>query len=166
MPKLFRSPVRLAPEARQAQIDALTTTLVNGLAFWHALKVAHWHTKGPMFGPLHPFFGSIADAIDGVNDTVAERVITLGGLVPMSPKLLAEKATISDLPPEETRDLALVGAVAARYDAYLALLQAASAEAIRHPEDPGTINMLAGAIESLEKIDWQLIAHLERGGAG
>ncbi|MBK8097511.1 MAG: hypothetical protein IPK26_10405 [Planctomycetes bacterium] len=41
--------------------------------------------KGPHFAALHPLFDQFATELDGFNDGVAERMLTLGGLAVVNP---------------------------------------------------------------------------------
>jgi len=42
-------------------------------------KQAHWNVKGPNFIALHKLFDDVAEEIEEYIDTVAERVVALGG---------------------------------------------------------------------------------------
>jgi starvation-inducible DNA-binding protein len=42
-------------------------------------KHAHWNVKGPQFIALHELFDSVATALEGHSDALAERAVSLGG---------------------------------------------------------------------------------------
>ncbi|MGH9430889.1 MAG: DNA starvation/stationary phase protection protein Dps [Terriglobia bacterium] len=69
------------PEAnRQAIIALLNARLADAVDLFTQVKWAHWNVKGIHFIALHELFDSVAEHIEEQTDTIAERVVTLGGV--------------------------------------------------------------------------------------
>lgn len=162
MPTTFPSPVKLTSENRDALVASLYAALCDGIDFYNAAKIAHWHTKGPFFGPLHALFGELADTVSEVNDDIAERIITLGALTPATTRAVAAKSSLPEIPLTATGGLDLVRILSPRFQLYHATLQTAYGEADLRKE-AGTIDLVGGVLRRLEKAGWQLLSHLEPG---
>jgi starvation-inducible DNA-binding protein len=156
---MYRSPNSL-PEASRGRIAAaLDATLADGIDLHGALKSAHWNLKGPLFATLHPLFETIAVDLEGHNDDVAERAVTLGGRVHGTARHVASASRLAPYPEETTRDLDHVRLLADRIDGYLAGVRSARATADEE-KDQDTVDLLTGVVEALEKHGWFLRATL------
>lgn len=168
MPRSFRSSVQLPNLDRERLHAAIDPRLVDGIAFYDQLKLAHWNVKGPGFKPFHTFLGEIASQVDDVNDRLAERLIALGGVALATSKAVAETNTLPAMPTEpETRAMPLLRMIADSFDVYLRGLQTLNVVAAQvngGAGDAGTVNLLGDVLEGLEKTQWQLLSHLEDGG--
>ncbi len=68
------------PEKDRIEIvGMLNTTLASMLDLYGQIKQAHWNVKGPEFISLHLLFDRIAEEVENEADTVAERIMALGG---------------------------------------------------------------------------------------
>lgn len=68
------------PQATRKKIVALLQPTLTELTDLRLqAKQAHWNVKGPNFIALHQLFDAVADRLDGLADTVAERITQLGG---------------------------------------------------------------------------------------
>lgn len=157
----FRSPTPADEATRAKGAEMLQALVSNGLVLSLAAQDAHWNTKGPTFGPLHALFGEVYGAIGTIVDRLAERIVTLGGaasglgIVGSRPGLAAVKPATQD-------GLAYCESLFQLVAAYAAEVRGAYMQA----EELGlcaNANALQDALESLEKLGWQLTAHTERG---
>src|SRR5215831_20145482 len=97
---MYQSPSHLPPEARAKIADALNARLADGIDLHSQTKVAHWNVKGPQFAALHPLFESFAASLAGFNDTIAERVVTLGGKAYGTARHVGSASRIPEYPQE------------------------------------------------------------------
>src|SRR5688572_8160811 len=132
---MYRSPSHLPEAARIDLAEALNARLADGLDLRSQIKVAHWNVKGPQFAALHPLFESFALGLDGHNDAIAERAVTLGARALGTARHVARRSTLPEYPQETTRDLEHVRLLADRFDHYLVGLRDARAVALRHADD-------------------------------
>lgn len=79
MPRTFMSYHPL-DAGQRVKIVGLLNPLLGTLADLSSqLHHAHWNVKGPDFYPMHKLFDQLYESVDGVIDTLGERVVALGG---------------------------------------------------------------------------------------
>jgi starvation-inducible DNA-binding protein len=159
--KSHASPSSLPEEARGEIADALQACLVDGLDLHSQLKVAHWNLKGPHFGTLHPLFDAFAQSLAGHNDTVAERLVTLGGTAFGTVREAARGSSIPEYPRDAVRDLDHVRLVVERFREYLASVRDARDTCVAYG-DTDSADLLTAIVTEFEKHAWFLLASLER----
>ena len=70
----------LKSNTRATVIELLNARLADAIDLKLAVKQAHWNIRGPSFIALHELFDQIAARMEEHSDTMAERVVQLGGL--------------------------------------------------------------------------------------
>lgn len=155
-----QSPSQLPADVRGKLCDALRQVLTDGLDLHSQIKVAHWNIKGPQFAALHPLFDTFATDLATHNDTIAERILTLGGLAVGTARHVAKNSRLADYPQDTTRDLDHVRLLAERIGTYLVGVRAAREVAIQHG-DEDTNSVLTDIVTMYEKHAWFLHATLE-----
>lgn len=85
-------------DVRKKVIDVLALRLADGIDLFCQTKQAHWTVKGMSFISLHELFDSIAEMLEEHVDTIAERIMQLGGVTEGTVKKVAEKTTLPDYP--------------------------------------------------------------------
>ncbi|MBL8752042.1 MAG: DNA starvation/stationary phase protection protein Dps [Planctomycetes bacterium] len=153
------SPSQLPAAVRGTLCDALRGVLTDGLDLHSQIKVAHWNIKGPQFAALHPLFDQFATDLATQNDTVAERILTLGGMAVGTARHIAKNSRLSDYPQDVTRDLEHVKLLADRIGGYLVGVRSTRDLAIEHKDDD-TNSVLTDIVTMFEKHAWFLHATL------
>ncbi|MCA8974213.1 MAG: DNA starvation/stationary phase protection protein Dps [Planctomycetes bacterium] len=154
------SPSQLPAEVRKSICDALRGVLTDGIDLHSQIKVAHWNIKGPQFAALHPLFDSFATDLAVHNDTIAERILTLGGLAVGTARHVASTSRLADYPQDVTKDLEHVRLLSERIGTYLVGVRAARDLAAEHKDDD-TVDALTAIAVLFEKHAWFLHATLE-----
>jgi starvation-inducible DNA-binding protein len=156
---MYKSPNPLPESARVEIARTLNERLADGIDLHSQTKVAHWNVKGPQFAALHPLFESFAVSLAGFNDTIAERVVTLGGKAYGTARHVGAESRIPEYPQETTRDLEHVELLAERFERFLdgARASRAIAETLG---DADTVDLLTALVTEFEKHDWFLRASL------
>jgi starvation-inducible DNA-binding protein len=90
----------LAADTRKTSVRALNQALADLSDLYSQTKQAHWNVKGPNFIALHKLFDEVAGSIEPLVDTVAERVVTLGGLAMGTVRMAAEASRLKELSKE------------------------------------------------------------------
>ena len=156
---MYPSPSKLPEAARTTLVQTLNERLADGLDLHSQIKVAHWNIKGPQFAALHPLFDQFATDLATHNDTVAERILTLGGLAVGTSRHIAKHSRLGDYPQDVTKDLEHVKLLADRIGAYLVGVRASRELAIEHKDDD-TNSVLTDIVTMFEKHAWFLHATL------
>jgi starvation-inducible DNA-binding protein len=144
----------------QAQKAAgpLQETLVELLDLTLKAKHAHWNVTGPNFRPVHLQLDDITNDLRVWSDTVAERIVTLGGWARGQAQTVVQ-SSIEALPDgEPIPDRTVLGWFAER-------LTGATERARQRADSLGEVdlvsqNILLEIIEGLEKHTWMLRAQL------
>ena len=97
-PRLYRTKNDLPEATRLEAVQLLNKRLADAIDLQSQCKQAHWNVKGPNFIALHKLFDDVyADAVDYV-DSIAERVVQLGGIAEGTVGVVAERSTLVDYP--------------------------------------------------------------------
>src|SRR4030095_5083683 len=77
---LYKTKNDIPEEKRAELIKLLNKRLSDVIDLQTQMKQAHWNVKGPSFIALHELFDKINEDVEGYADTVAERIVQLGGV--------------------------------------------------------------------------------------
>jgi starvation-inducible DNA-binding protein len=78
--RLVPMPLALAESARRQSVEHLNQLLADLLTIRDLYKKHHWQVSGPTFYALHLLLDRHAEQLSELVDTVAERVMALGGV--------------------------------------------------------------------------------------
>jgi starvation-inducible DNA-binding protein len=158
-----RMPIALAEDVRKSSIDNLNQLLADILTLRDLYKKHHWQVSGPAFYQLHLLFDKHAGEQAELVDSVAERVMTLGGV---SIAMAADVAETTQIPrPPKGRE-APPAQLARLLHAHEILLEEAHVMARQAAEvgDDGTNDLLvSGVIRTNEMQVWFVAEHLADG---
>lgn len=138
----------------------LSVIVANAAVFYYKLHNYHWFVTGKQFFTLHTKFEELYDHWTGLMDDVAERLLTVGGKPPATLAQALKDATIQ----EETgkpSPAEMVDSILRDMKSQMKVMK----EAIELGEksgDRGTVNVLDGFCDEIEKTVWMLEAWLEK----
>ena len=112
-PLPFKTRNDLQQSIRASVAKTLNHTLADLFDLQSQVKQAHWNVKGPSFFGLHQLFDQIAGSLTEPVDTVAERILALGGFARGTVRMAAEASGLDELP-AEFRQEDIVGDIADR----------------------------------------------------
>lgn len=151
----------LDAKTRGKVADALNQTLAEIFDLQSQVKQAHWNVKGPSFFGLHKLFDEIAGTLTEPVDSVAERILSVGGFAKGTVRMAASASKLPDLP-AEFRQQDIVGDIADR----VALAAKGVRARIDSTEDAGdkvTSDLLTSVTATLDKALYFLEAYQFRG---
>lgn len=157
---MYQSPTHLPENSRSKIAEALNRCLADGLDLHSQIKTAHWNIKGPYFAALHPLFETFAVSLAEHNDTLAERLVTLGAHAYGSVRSVAKSSRLSEYPQEVTRDLDLVRFLAERIESYIDGVRECRSVTDKLG-DIDTVDLCTQVITEFEKHAWFLRASIE-----
>lgn len=149
----------LPSNAKTTSISLLNTCVAHGIDLALLTKQAHWNVKGPQFIAVHEMLDGFRAELDGAVDTMAERVVQLGGTALGTTQAVAGG---SKLPPYPT-DIYAIGdhitALIDRYGTYANMVRA-GIDQTAEVGDADTADILTGVSRAMDKALWFLEAHI------
>ncbi|HRK63140.1 MAG TPA: DNA starvation/stationary phase protection protein Dps [Terricaulis sp.] len=150
----------LPDNTRKAMIALLNARLIDAIDLRLATKQAHWNVKGPNFIALHELFDQIQARIDGFVDDIAERSVTLSGVVAGTAQAVAGGSKLEPYPTDITDQKAHLQALADRIAAFGKLAREA-VDSADEAGDKDTADLFTGVSRQMDKDLWFLEAHLQ-----
>jgi starvation-inducible DNA-binding protein len=95
---LFSTKHDLPEDTRVAVVGLLGQRLADAIDLQAQCKHAHWNVKGPLFMQLHALFDQVYEAVEGYVDTIAERIVQLGGVAEGTVRAVAQRSALIDYP--------------------------------------------------------------------
>lgn len=137
-------------------VKDLNLILADSIVFYQKLRHYHWEVEGQQFFELHQQFEKMYDQWAAISDDIAERLMTIGGK-PI--RTLGEALKSSTIKEDSTTPEARKMVTNALDDMskQLKSIKTATAEAEKS-DDRGTIAMLDGMVEQIEKTTWMMEA--------
>jgi starvation-inducible DNA-binding protein len=153
-------PIALSEDVRLQSIEALNQLLADTISLRDMYKKHHWQVSGPTFYQLHLLFDAHYEEQSELVDTIAERIMSLGGVSVAMSHDVAEMTMIRRPPKgRETPAMQITRLV----EAHRHILAAAHEGAKNSAEagDDGTNDLLVSDVIRLnEKQTWFLAEHL------
>jgi starvation-inducible DNA-binding protein len=153
-------PIALDEQARSQSIEALNQLLSDTMTLRDMYKKHHWQVSGPTFYQLHLLFDAHHEEQAELVDTIAERIMSLGGVSVAMAHDVAEM-TMLRRPPKgrETPAMQITRLVEAHRHILAESRHAAKAAA--EAGDDGTNDLFVSDVIRLnEKQAWFLAEHL------
>jgi len=150
----------LNANAKQAAIELLNARLADGIDLALLTKQAHWNIKGPQFIAVHEMLDTFRGQIDTHVDTMAERVVQLGGTALGTTQTVAKATALAPYPTDIYAIKDHLAALIERYGAVANSLRRSIDEAVE-AGDADTADILTAASRDLDKALWFLEAHVQ-----
>ena len=96
--QLFPTKNDLPEGMRIEVITLLNQRLADAIDLQAQCKQAHWNVKGPSFIALHKLFDEINASTQEYVDTIAERIVQLGGTAEGTVQVAANRTSLADYP--------------------------------------------------------------------
>jgi starvation-inducible DNA-binding protein len=153
-------PIGLSEDVRVQSIESLNQLLADTMTLRDMYKKHHWQVSGPTFYQLHLLFDAHYEEQAELVDTIAERIMSLGGVsVAMAPDVA--EMTMIRRPPKgrETPAMQLTRLVEAHR--HILAISREGAKQAAEAGDDGTNDLYVSDVIRLnEKQSWFLAEHL------
>ncbi|ASR45449.1 Dps family protein [Paenibacillus kribbensis] len=145
-------------EAIQDLHKALNRQVATWSVLYTKLHYFHWYVKGPNFFTLHAKFEELYNEATANLDTIAERLLAIGGRPAATLKEHLQLSAIQESTGEQTAE-DMVKSVVADFKTITGEL-ANGMEAADVAHDKATEDLLNGLREAVDKHIWMLSAYL------
>ena len=136
----------------------LNARLADAIDLALMTKQAHWNVRGRQFIAVHEMLDGLRTQIDDHADTIAERVVQLGGLALGTTQAVAHGSALKPYPADLVSVESHIAALSERY-AVVANSTRAAIETADGVGDSNTGDILTGFSRALDKALWFLEAH-------
>ncbi|MBK6734489.1 MAG: DNA starvation/stationary phase protection protein [bacterium] len=144
--------------SNQNVINGLNGILADSIVMYQKLHHYHWRVKGRGFYQLHGMFEAFYDEFAEVTDSVAERILMIGGAPLASLTQALELASVKEdvTVPDGQR---MVANLATDLESFRAKVRGV-VEMADESGDRGTVNLLDPIADGLDKKLWMMEAYL------
>ncbi len=142
---LIAMPLALNDEARQQSVDNLNQLLADTMTLRDMYKKHHWQVSGPTFYQLHLLFDKHFGEQSEIVDTIAERIMTLGGISVAMSHDVAETTTIPRPPKGREEAPVQISRLLQAHEITLQTARSMAKQAAQSGDD-GTNDMLVGDV--------------------
>jgi starvation-inducible DNA-binding protein len=158
--KLYPTGNDLKSNSKKVSIEILNARLADGIDLALLTKQAHWNIKGPQFIALHEMIDGFRTEVDTHVDTMAERVVQLGGTALGTTQAVGKASTLEAYPTDIYKSEDHLNALTQRYAKAANLVRAAIDET-GDAGDADTADIFTAYSRALDKALWFLEAHLQ-----
>jgi starvation-inducible DNA-binding protein len=156
-------PIALTEDAQRASIDNLNQLLADVLTIRDLYKKHHWQANGPAFYQLHLLFDKHAGEQAELADSIAERVMTLGGVSIAMALDVAETTKIPRPPKGREAAPAQLACLLRAHEIVLEEARAMARQAAAVGDDGTNDLLVSGVIRTNEMQVWFVAEHLADG---
>ncbi|MDI1255476.1 MAG: DNA starvation/stationary phase protection protein [Flavobacterium sp.] len=146
---------------REGVANELTKILADEYVLYTKTKNAHWNIEGPDFYEKHKFFESQFGELDGIIDSVAERIRTLGHYVDAMLKAFLSVTHFTEQKRSKNDSAGYLKELLADHESLIMILRGNIPVFANEYHDLGTSDFITGLMETHEKMAWFLRSHLK-----
>ena len=150
----------LSANAKTVSIGILNARLADAIDLALLTKQAHWNIKGPNFIALHEMIDGFRTELDEHVDTMAERIVQLGGTALGTTQAVASGTNLQPYPTDIYASKDHLAALIDRYAQVAGTIRGAIDET-GGAGDADTADLLTAFSRALDKQLWFLEAHVQ-----
>ncbi|HEY2796859.1 MAG TPA: DNA starvation/stationary phase protection protein Dps [Thermoanaerobaculia bacterium] len=151
----------LPQKTRVKVIAVLADRLADATDLMLQSKQAHWNVKGPNFIALHELFDKVAESSEEWVDSLAERIVQLGGTAEGTVQATAARTSLSPYPLQIVGGTDHVEALSSALAAFGKRVRAAIDKTDKQG-DKGTADLFTEISRDVDKYLWFVEAHNQR----
>jgi starvation-inducible DNA-binding protein len=157
--KLRKTRNDIPSNSRTAVVAMLNARLADAIDLALATKQAHWNLRGPQFIAVHEMLDDFRTELDTHVDTMAERVVQLGGVADGTTQAVAESTSLDAYPRDLVKIEDHLAALADRYGKAAHSVRN-GIESADEADDADSADLLTAYSRDLDKYLWMIEAHI------
>ena len=158
---MFKTKNDLSEGTRAKVVELLNARLADCIDLQTQCKQAHWNVKGPSFIALHELFDKVAESSEEWVDSLAERIVQLGGTAEGTVQATAARTSLSPYPIPIVSGTDHVEALSSALAAFGKKVRAAIDKTDKQG-DKDTADLFTEISRDVDKYLWFVEAHNER----
>ncbi len=158
--RTYKTSIDIDVAVRGEMIGVLNQQLADSLDLYSQTKQAHWNVKGMNFIALHKLFDDVAEAVEAMVDTIAERVTALGADARGTVRMSATNSTLPEFPDNLEGGEAYIHAMVERVSIYANSSRRAASTAL-NAGDEVTADVFIEVTREMDKMLYFLEAHIQ-----
>ena len=151
----------LPPKTRAKVAAVLADRLADATDLMLQSKQAHWNVKGPNFIALHELFDKVAESSEEWVDSLAERIVQLGGTAEGTVQATAARTSLAAYPLHIVSGTDHVEALSSALAAFGRKVRAAIDKTDKQG-DKDTADLFTEISRDVDKYLWFVEAHNQR----
>jgi starvation-inducible DNA-binding protein len=157
---LVSLPLALAESTRRASVENLNQVLADTITLRDLYKKHHWQVSGHTFYQLHLLFDKHFEEQSELVDTIAERIMSLGGISVAMSADVAEM-TLVPRPPRGREEVPVqISRLLHAHEIVLKEARTMAQQAVRDGDDGTNDILVSEIIRTNEKQVWFIAEHL------
>jgi starvation-inducible DNA-binding protein len=150
----------LPESSRSKLVELLNARLADSVDLQTQCKQAHWNVKGPSFIALHELFDKVNEDVEEYVDSIAERVVQLGGRAEGTARAVAKRSALAEYTVKSDAGRDHVEALSTALASFGKLVRSAI-NASSELGDADTADLFTEVSRGVDKWLWFVEAHLQ-----
>jgi starvation-inducible DNA-binding protein len=150
----------LPETSRTKLVELLNARLADAIDLQTQCKQAHWNVKGPSFIALHELFDKVNEDVEEYVDSIAERVVQLGGRAEGTARVAAKRSSLAEYAVKSDAGREHVEALSTALASFGKLARKAI-DASGELADADTADLFTEVSRGVDKWLWFVEAHLQ-----
>lgn len=152
--------IGISDKNREAIAEQLSKILADEFVLYSKTLNAHWNIEGPDFHTVHVYLETLYNEQQGVVDTGAEKIRSIGHYVPAQLKKYLDLTHLSEKAPEKNDSQTLFAELLEAHESIIVFLRENIKPFADKLKAEGISDYITGLMEYHEKTAWMLRSHL------
>ena len=157
----MKTSIGITAANREGIANELAKILADEYVLYTKTRNAHWNIEGADFYDKHKFFETQFGELDGIIDSVAERIRTLGHYVDAMLKAFLSVTQFTEQKREKNDSAGYLKELLIDHETLIMTLRGNIHVFANDYQDLGTSDFITGLMETHEKMAWFLRSHLK-----
>jgi len=158
--ELYQTLNDLPQQTRVELVEMLNHSLADAVDLSTQMKQAHWNVKGPSFIGLHKLFDEVHEGVESYVDSIAERLVQLGGIAEGTARMASSRTKLEEYPLDQKDGMAHATSVSKALSAFGKEARL-SIEKASELKDADTADLFTEISRGIDKWLWFVESHTQ-----